>query len=112
MRVARDELVRDRVRDVGELELALLLRELGLEHDLEQEVAELLTVLARVARVDRLEHLVRLLEHVRSQAPQRLLAVPRAAVGPAEPLHDPEETFDGIGGARHGRVFLAQERAC
>ena len=82
--VAGVELVVDAPGDVGQRELALLGGQHGVEHHLEQEVAELLLQLleagarGHVDVVDRLEHLVGLLEQVTGEAGVGLLAVPRA----------------------------------
>ena len=59
-----------------------------LKDDLEQEIAELFAVLLGVAGVDGLEHLVRFFDQVGLQRLQRLLAIPRAAVGCQQSLHD------------------------
>ena len=87
VRVAGVELVVDPAGDVGEGELALLGGQHRVEHHLEQQVAELLLerLEAGAGRlvdvVDRLEHLVGLLEQVAGEAGVGLLAVPRA-LGP------------------------------
>ena len=87
VRVAGVELVVDAAGDVGEGELALLGGQHRVEHHLEQEVAELLLERLEAGAgllvdvVDRLEHLVGLLEEVAGEAGVGLLAVPRA-LGP------------------------------
>ena len=65
--------------------------ELREEHRLEHEVAELLAQRRVIVPVDRLEHLVGLLEHERLQRVDRLLAIPRAAVRRAQGRHDVDE---------------------
>ena len=67
--------------DVGQVEDTGLGRQLGVEDDLEQQVAELLGELRRGAGLERVVDLVGLLEQVAAQAQVGLLAVPRAAVG-------------------------------
>ena len=81
MRVPAYELGGDCLDGVGDREVALLVRDLREEHDLEEQVAELLAEPGGVAAVDRLERLVGLLEQERAQRLQRLLAIPRAAAG-------------------------------
>ena len=104
MRVAVDELVVDAPADVGEREGAPLGGEHRVEHDLEQQVAELLLevrvglergVGAAVAdRVEGLEHLVGLLDQVAGEGGVGLLGVPGALGAQGgdqldEPLHLP-----------------------
>ena len=72
--------VRDRGLDVGQVEDAGLGGELGMEHDLEQQVAELAGQRRRGPGLERVVDLVRLLEQVLAQRRVGLLAVPRAAV--------------------------------
>ena len=118
MRVPPHELVADGGHDVVGPERALRAAELGLEDDLEQEIAELGAELAPVAAVDRVDDLARLLEHVAAQRLEGLLAVPRAAVGREQALHQLDEAGkglsrlllerrddDGIEGARHGAAL-------
>ena len=59
--------------------LRVLLGDPGVEHHLQQHVAELLGHVRPVAGLDRLDRLVRLLDEVRHQRLVRLLGVPRAA---------------------------------
>ena len=82
-------LLRDPAGHVVEGELAGLLRDHGVEVDLEQQVAELLAQVLAVAGVDRLERLGRLLLEVARQRPVGLLALPGAVA--AQPPHVGEE---------------------
>ena len=91
VRVAMNELLDDAGDDVVDGERALLAAELGLEHDLEEQVAELLADRLAVAGVDGVDDLAGLLEGVFPERFERLLAVPRAAVGGEEPAHDADE---------------------
>ena len=52
-----------------------------MQHYLHEHVAELLAQMRRVVRLDAIERLVGLLDHVLADALMRLLAVPRAAIG-------------------------------
>ena len=82
--VPAHELVVHAAGDVGDREPPLLLGDRRVELDLVQQVAELLDqrlVAGRVVGVellDRIDHLVRLLDEVRDQGTVRLLDVPRA----------------------------------
>src|SRR5712691_3639390 len=91
-------------QDVHHRELASLLRDLGVEDDLEQEVSELLLHRAQVAALDGLEHFVGLLDDVRLERRPCLLSVPRATIGTTEARHDVQEPFEectrGLGHVR------------
>jgi hypothetical protein len=89
--VAAHELVGDRGDGVVDRERALALADRGLKHDLHQQIAELLAVIRRVVAAHRIEHLVGLLDQERAQRVERLLAVPRAAVGGEQSVHDVDE---------------------
>ena len=93
VRVPAHELVVDAARDVGHGERAGLLREHRVEHDLVEEVAELVLerrVPGRRQVLDRLDHLVRLLEEVAGERVVGLLGVPRAPARVAQPLGELE----------------------
>jgi hypothetical protein len=64
------------------------------EDDLQQEVAELGAELAIVAGVDRLGDLVGLLDRLRLDRRVRLLAVPGAAAGTAQAVHDAHQLLE------------------
>ncbi len=68
VRVSADDLRGDRGLDVGEVEHPRLGGELGMEHDLEQEVAEFARQFRRRPGLQRVVHLVRLFEQVIAQA--------------------------------------------
>ena len=91
MRVAVDELLDEALRDVVDVPTAVVGGHLRVEHDLEQHVAELVAHRVVVAGVDRLEQLVRLLEQVTRERLMRLLGVPRAPAGAAQPRHHAHE---------------------
>ena len=91
MRVAADQLRRDSLGHVVDVERPVLPGHLGVEHHLEQEIAQLLAEQLRSAGVDGLEGLVRLLEQMAGQRPMGLLPVPGAAAWPAQPVHDLEQ---------------------
>ena len=91
MRVPAHQLVGDAGERVGDGEVSRLGLELRHEDGLEEEIAELLAERRVVVAVDGLEHLVGLLEHVRLQRVDGLLAVPRAAVRSPKRGHDVNE---------------------
>ena len=112
--MAAHELVGHGARDVRDREASGLGGELRLKDHLQEEVAELVAERVRIIAFDRLEHLVRLLDHVGAEALGRLLAIPRAAAGAAQPCHDVHEAQERVGqralghrgtvSAAHGRV--------
>ena len=89
VRMAAHDLGRDGRLHVGEVEYAGLRRELRVEHDLQQQVAELLGEVGRRAGIERVVDLVRLLEQMLAERGVGLLAIPRAAVGSAQAVRDP-----------------------
>ena len=112
----------DRGLDVGEVEDPGLGGELGVQDDLQPEVPQLAGQLERGARLERVVDLVGLLEQVLAQRRMRLLAIPRAAVGLAQPSRDPghrPRTRHGeLGGDRaevdrgcEGRVLERSDRS-
>ena len=104
VRVAADDLGGDRGLDVGQVEDAGLGGQLGVEDDLEQQVAELAGELGRGAGLERVVDLVGLLEQVLAERLVGLLAVPRAAVRLAQPVRDPGH------GPRRSRRQLGRDR--
>jgi len=98
VRMPADDLVADLPHDVLEVEFPALLGDARLEHDLEQEVTELLAVGRGNARRHRLQRLVSLLEKKRRKGFVSLLAVPRAPVRAAQAIHDPLQAIH----FRHG----------
>ena len=81
MGVATDHLGVDPAAHVVDVEQAPLGGDLGREHDLEEEVAELAGEHRAVGVGDRVHDLVGLFDDVGLQTLQRLLAVPGTAVG-------------------------------
>ena len=78
--MAANELLDGPAGDVVDGEAARVLGDLGVEHHLDEQVAELVAEPAGIAGVDGLEDLVGLLEELAPQGLVGLLAVPRAAV--------------------------------
>ena len=79
--MAADELGVDIACHIGQRKLTGVRRNLRMQYHLHEHVAELLTQVRRVVRLDAIERLVGFLDHVLADALVRLLAVPRAAVG-------------------------------
>ena len=89
--------------DVVDVEALLLGRDLRVQHDLEQDVAELVGELGVVARLDRSDRLVGLFDHVTAQRQVVLRAVPRTAVGTAQYRDEPHELVEPAGRLDAGR---------
>ena len=67
VRMPTPELVADRLRHIGDLEVPLLLADSRVEDDLKEKIPELLAVLSWRPVFDGLEHLIRLLDEVLTQ---------------------------------------------
>lgn len=107
--MAANELAGDRPKGVVDREVPLLGGNLREEDRLEEHVAQLLAQCTRVAAVQRVEQLVGLLEHEGAERLERLLAVPRAAVRPAQRAHHLDESRKERAGIlghpdRHGTI--------
>ena len=106
MRVAAHELVADRAQRIGNVEVTALGGDLGQEHRLEQEVAQLVAQGVEVPAIDGVHDLVGLLDDERSQRLQRLLPIPGAAVLGAQPPHQIDQPLEtGSGGRALFLVF-------
>ena len=105
VRMAADQLARDALDDVAEIERAGLLGHPGMEHDLEQQVAELVLQVEKIAARDRLGDLIGFLDRVGRDGREILLEVPRAArARRAQRRHDREQARDVAGGMHS--IFL------
>ena len=102
MRVAAHHLVGDRAGHVGEAEPPLLLGHAGVEHHLEQQVAQLVGQGGEVAPGDRVRHLIGFLDRVGRDAVEALRRIPWAAADRrAQGGHDVQQAAQlgfGIGG--------------
>ena len=79
--VAADEFGVDIACHIGQRKLTGVRRNLRMQHYLHEHVTQLLAQMRHVVRLDAVERLVGLLDHVFANAAVRLLAVPRAAIG-------------------------------
>ena len=98
MRMAPHHLVGDRRGDVVEGEMPGFLGHAGVEHDLQQQIAQFVLQRRHVVALDRIGDLVGLLDRVGRDRREILLAVPRAAaLRVAQPRHDRQQTVDRAG---------------
>ena len=105
VRMAADELGAEVFGDVAEVEAVgcgQLGGHLGVEEDLQQEVAELVLEVGPGAALDGVEDLVGLFEGVALDGVEGLFAVPGAAAGRAQAGHDGGGALQGCGGGRLG----------
>src|SRR5665647_2861782 len=94
VRMAANELIGDPVDDIVDIECPLLLRHLGMENYLQQEIAKLATKLLHVAGVDGIHSLVGFLDHVLLEGFVRLLPIPGASTGTPQPRHDINQSLE------------------
>ena len=91
VRMTVDQLLGEPFGDVVHVPAALICSHLRMEHDLQQQVAQLVTDRVVVVGIDRLQQFVRLFEQVQGQCLVRLLSVPWTTAGTAEARHDPDQ---------------------
>ena len=87
--MAIDELVAEIVAHIGKVELTLLLAHLGVENDVEQQVAQLLADALHIFVCDGVDQLKALLDGVAAEALEGLLPIPGALL--AEGVHHLEQ---------------------
>ena len=102
-----DELGVHGPRHLLEIALALLLQQQREEVDLEEQVAELVEQLGRVARLGGVRDLVGLLDGVRDDRPRRLLAVPGAVAAQA-----PRQLLQLFERLRERQAATCSRRSC
>ncbi len=89
-----DELGGKAVEHIVDGKRGLLFRHLGVEKHLQQQVAEFARQLGPVAIVDGLEDFVGFFQRVGLDGIEGLFAVPGAAAGCAQALHDRDRAFE------------------
>jgi len=101
MRMAADKFFSQAVRHRVEVEGTRLAGDLGMQHGLQQDVAEFIADLGRIAAADGICHLVGLFDDVWDKGGVRLLHVPRAATRRTQAVHDVTQAGEGIGVIEH-----------
>lgn len=108
VRVAALHLVADRTGHVGKAERTLLTGHLRMEHNLQQQIAQLVLQVDQITAVDRVGYFVGFLDGVRRDAGKILLQVPgAAALRVAQPRHDAQQAVQFSGG---GHAVLLRQR--
>ncbi len=97
-----DQLVDERIDDLGNGEGAGVTGQLRVKHALQQDVAEFALERGRVAAVDGVEGLVRFFDEIGTKALVGLNLVPRAAARRAENGHDAYQPRERRGRLRRG----------
>ena len=100
VRVTADELAVEACDDVGDAKVPGFLGHLGVEEDLEEEVAEFVGQVGPVLALDRVEDLVGFFQRVFPDGGEGLFAVPGAATGGAQPGHDGDGFCEQIADSR------------
>jgi hypothetical protein len=95
--MADDELFANVGADLVNTKALLTVGNVRVEHDLKQDVAELLTKDLGIVFVDTLNKLIGFLEESAAQSLMRLLGIPRASVGRTKDSYDLDEIIKVIG---------------
>ena len=102
-----DQLCRDGLDDIREIEGALLLGHARMENDLQQKVAKLILQPGQVVARNGVSHLVSFFERVWRDGAEGLLQIPRtAASGRPQRRHDLDQPGN-VAGRLHGRCVWA-----
>ena len=99
VRMPAHQFLHDQPADFFEIKRAPLLRQLAVENNLHQQIAEFLGHFVVVVRLDGVNQFIDLLDGMAAERAMVLLAVPRTARRRAQPGHDFEQIVDG------GRFF-------
>ncbi len=97
VRMAADHLLDMIEKQLIDGEAPRIAPDLGAEEEQEDEIPELFAEAAGVVALDRVDDLVSFLEDVRGEGAERLLAIPRATAGAAQPADEAEEGGEGRG---------------
>ncbi|MGY4437162.1 hypothetical protein ACVWWO_009639 [Bradyrhizobium sp. F1.13.1] len=105
VRMAPDHFSRDGLDDIAKSKGVLLRRHLGVEDDLEQQVAELLAEIVEIAAADGLDYLIGFLNRIGRDGRKILLEVPGAAGHRrAQRRHDLDQAGNVAGRGHCGAV--------
>ncbi len=88
MRVAAHKLAAYTRQHIAQVKLPTLGSDLGMDHHLHQQIAQLLAQIQPVAAVQGFEHLIGLLENAGLQRLMRLFPIPRATTGGTQASRD------------------------
>ncbi|MNE40600.1 hypothetical protein D3C80_1346300 [compost metagenome] len=88
MRMTENQLVIQSLDDIKDTEGAELFFNLGVKHNLQQQIAKLLLHVIRIILIKGLQHFVGFLNQILAQRFMRLLTVPRAALRASQGVHN------------------------
>ena len=89
------------IQNFVDRERALVLRHLGIEQNLEQQIAQLARKFFPIAIVDGFQNFVGFLKGVGLDRIEGLFAVPRASARTAQPGHDRNRAFETFSSSGH-----------
>ena len=95
-----DELAVQMVQYIGDGEVAFVGRHLRVEQHLQQQIAEFLFKMRKIAALDGVEDFVCFFERVFADGIEGLFAIPWAAAGRTKPRHDGRGLLEQLGRAR------------
>ena len=94
----------DFAHDVGDVKALLFTSDLRMENDLQEQIAQLFGELGVVRVIERVQDFIGFFEKERAQARVRLLVVPGAAVGRAEPRLQGDQLLEPLSRRKAGGV--------
>src|SRR5450432_2869853 len=101
MRVPVHELAGEAIQDFVDRECALVLGHLGIEQNLEEQIAKLARKLIPITIVDGFQNFVGFLKSVRFDRIEGLFPVPWAPAGTTQPCHDRNRAFEAFSSGWH-----------
>jgi hypothetical protein len=101
MRMAIDQFGREPVNHIVNREQRLFSRHLCIKQHLQQQISKLAGKFMPVTVVNRFQHFVGFFQRVRLDGIERLLAIPRATAGRAQPFHDFHRSFEAFSSIGH-----------
>ena len=95
MRVSADDLVVDVLHHFRHIEFIGLIRDLRIQYDLQEQVAEFFAHAIRIVRIQRRQRFIRFFQQMLAKGLVCLLLVPRTAVRRAQMTDDFSKRFKG-----------------
>ena len=106
MRMPVDQLCRKPVEDIINRKRRLLLRHLGIEEHLQQQIAKFPRELGPVAVLNRFQNFVSLFQGVRLDGIEGLFPIPGAAAGSPQTFHDGDRSFETLSCGGHSATTV------
>ena len=96
MRMAANQLLRNSIEGIIDAKFSVFRRHFGEEDGLQHEIAEFFSQARPILLIDGVENLVGLLEKIRFNGVEVLLAIPGAAAGGAQASHDGDQSLEAF----------------